>query len=452
MILIGMAMASASFAAEEATPFRFWREIKLAKTTGDEIVAFDLDSLIYAETRDGLPDLRVLDDHDTGTPYKTELNVEYSEQRSRQAFPTVVTSLRENGGAVEILLQLPEHHPAAEGLGFSTPLKNYERKVKIFGSNDGAAWKPLTDGVIFDYSRFMDVHSDEIALPKNDFRRFKIVVEDVTDDKESPYKELTRTFHGKREDERVERTTIERRPFRIDRINAWNTAVQQHVRQTKRSTYAPADFGVKQDAAKKQTVVTIRTHREPVDLITLKTSSRNFSRQATIEVAETRGKITHWQTIGGGALSSYRFRSYQSEQLSLHFPETREATYRIVIANEDNPPLSIESCKLEGNNYRVVFLTQESKKYRVYYGSETAAAPKYEATEVLSTLQHDYQPVMAKLGPVVANDAFRAETTAASPNYLNNKVFLGTAIVLMVAVLTWALFYIGRRLEQLPPE
>ena len=57
----------------------------------------------------------------------------------------------------------------------------------------------VSDGIIFDYSQYMDVSSREIALPKNSFREFKVTIDDVTDEKESPFKELTRTFKDAKE-------------------------------------------------------------------------------------------------------------------------------------------------------------------------------------------------------------------------------------------------------------
>ena len=451
-IIACLAISSVSFAADGAAQFRYWRPIDRG-TINEDIVAFTLDSKIYAATRDGLPDLRVLEDAQIATPYQTEPSVEYFEERSRQTFPTEVTSLHEEGGAIEIRLQLPAEEPAAEGFSFSTPLSNYERKVRIFASNDGADWKmPVASGVIFDYSRFMDVNNHEIPLPANSFRQFKIMVEDTTDENESPYRELTRTFHGNKEDQRVERTVVQRRPFRIDRIMAWKTETRQHVQRQKQVVYAAATFEVEQNAAQKQTIVRVHTHREPLTKFTLKTPTGNFSRRVVVEVPEVRGVTTQWQPVCAAVVSNFRFRSYHRDQLTVSFPERRQGEYRIVIHNEDNPPLDIQGITPEGTEYRVVFLAQESKTYRVYYGSEIAQMPKYEAAEVLPALRRDFRPIEARLGPQFKNSAFGGESGATVGKVLNNWIFLGAAIVLMVVVLAWGLFRAGRRLEQLPRE
>jgi hypothetical protein len=448
--------------------FRFWKPIDRGAGKDEEIVAFTLDSNIYAATRAGLPDLRVVDEAQAEAPYLIEPQIEFRQERTRQTFNTDIVMLRPNGNAIEIHLRLPEKAPDADGFSFATPLTNYERKVRVYGSADGQKWTPLvTDGIIFDYSQYMDVSSREIALPKNNFREFKVTVEAVTDENESPFKELTRTFKDAKEDLRVERTVIERRPFRIDRIGSWGMATRERVQQAKTVSYTVAGFDAKDIAAKKQTIVTVRTHREPITRFTMETPSRNFSRRVVVEVAvpvevnpDRRKQSPRkrddpdpgWQPIAEAIIENFSFRNQQREQLTITIPERREEQFRIVIHNEDNPPLKLTGVQAEGGVQRVVFLAQSAKTYRVFYGSESVESPKYEAAAVLATLRKDNAPVVAKLGEQTDNTEFGEEPSHAVRGLLNNWVFLGTAIGLMVVVLGWCLFRAGRRLENLPKE
>jgi hypothetical protein len=440
-------------AAEEPGRFRFWRDMDRGPAKEEEILAFTLDSDLYAATRDGLPDLRILDDAEAEAPYQIEPDVEYREERTRHSGSTEVVSLREEGNAIEVRVRLPKDSPAAEGFSFFTPQVNYERKVRAFGSDDGTNWSPLgSDGIIFDYSRYMDVSNRDVALPSNSFRQFKIVVEDVTDEKESPYKELTRSFRGGKEEERKESTTLLRRIFRIDRIEFFRHTVQQHVKKAKTADYPTAEFTKETDAQKKQTILHLRTRREPLTGFTLQTTSRNFNRRAVVEVPVVRGATTEWSRIGEATLSNFRFRSFHREQLTVVFPEHRREEYRIVIHNEDNPPLDVAGVKAAGNVYRAVFLAQEAANYRVFYGSESAESPKYEAGTILATLRQTYQPTPVRLGAQVDNAAFGGEPDFTLRNLLNNWFFLGAVICLMVVVLAWGLFRAGRHLEDLPKE
>jgi hypothetical protein len=462
LVLISAAQAQNPTAGR----FRFVKTIDRAAAKDEEIVAFTLDSDIYAATRAGLPDLRIVDEAQAEVPFVIEPQVEYRQEHTRQSFNTEIVALRPDGNAIEVHLRLPAKSPDTDGFSFATPLTNYERKVRVSGSADGVKWTPLVaEGIIFDYSQYMDVSNREISLPKNSLREFKITIADVTDEKESPFKELARTFKDAKEDHRVERTIIERRPFRIDRIGAWVMETRERVQQGKTVGYAVAEFDAKEVAAKKQTVVTVRTRREPITQFTLETPGRNFSRRVVVEapvvaspdprkqgVRKQDNPDTGWQQIAEATIENFSFRNQKREQLTIRIPEGREEQFRIVIRNEDNPPLKITGVKAEGSVQRVVFLAQPGKAYRVFYGSETAAAPKYEAATVLATLRKDNTPVAAKLGAQADNIDFGGEPGPAVQGLLNNWVFLGTAIGLMVLVLGWCLFRAGRRLDSLPKE
>src|SRR5262249_1348812 len=139
------------------------------------------------------------------------------------------------------------------------------------------------------------------------------------------------------------------------------------------------------------------------------------------------------------------------EQLSITIPQRREEQFRIVIRNEDNPPLHITGAKAEGSVERLLFIAQPAKTYRLCYGSETAVAPTYEAATVLQALEQNYQPKVATVGAQAPNKEFGGEPTSAR-GLLNNWVFLGGAIGLMVIALAWSLFRAGRRLDSLPKE
>lgn len=464
-IVICLLISAAAAQEQAAVRFRFWKPIDRAAAKEDEIVAFAVDSDIYSATADKLRDVRVFDQDQVEAPYLIEPQVEHRQERTRQTFSMEIVTFRPNldGNAAEIHLRLPENAPPAEGFSFLTPLKNYERKVRVSGSADGAKWQPLTEGLIFDYSQYMDVQSREFTLPKNNYREFKVTIADVTDDKESPFKELTRTFKDAKEAERVERTVIERRPFRIDSIGAWGTVVRERVEQAKIANYPVSEFESKEAAAKKQTVVTVHTNREPITRFTLETSSRNFSRHVVIEAPiETPppkrmpgakdDPEKQWQQVAEGTIEKIRFRELNREQLTITMPETRAEQFRIVIHNEDNPPLDITGVQAAGIVQHVVFLAQPGKTYRVYYGSEVAETPKYEAATVLATLRKEDTPTVVTLGKQVANKDFRDEPVRAGGGLFDNWIFLGTAIGLMVVVLGWCLFRAGTKLKDFPKE
>ena len=146
-------------------------------------------------------------------------------------------------------------------------------------------------------------------------------------------------------------------------------------------------------------------------------------------------------------------RGLRRELLSIPMSERREPLYRIVIRNEDSPPLEVTGVKARGNVYRAALLGQEGKTYRVCYGSETAKQPRYDTSAVLAAMDREYHPVEVRPGPQAENPEFGREE-AGSPLTLrtlfDSPVFLVAVICLTAVVLGWALVRAARRIDRVP--
>ena len=447
-----LAFALPGSAAEPST-FRFSKKIDQGSVQEESILAVVFDSDVYAATRLGFPDLRIFDAHDAEVPFLMEKVTEPRTRVVRTACGSEAVSLREQDDGLDVIVRLDARAPAADGLNIVTPLTDFERRVSVFGSNDGIEWTPLVSGgLVFDYSRYMDISNHEIRLPENDYRQFRVSIAGIADTRESPFLDLTRTYRDGGETERVERTVRQRRPFRIDRIEFWHENSEKVFQYDRKVDYDVADFHVEEDAARKQTVIRITTRREPLTEFTLKTSSRNFSRAAEVQTPVTHGVRTEWVGVGRGTVSLVDFGGYRKQALGLSFPERRETDYRIVIHNKDNPPLAITGVQPRGNVYQAVFLADENNTYRLGYGSEEIDRPEYDAAVVLTPLRQGRTPSEGRLGPEVGNPAAGEFPAFTLQRLLNNGLFLGASAVVLVVVLGWALFRAARRINEIPKE
>jgi hypothetical protein len=447
-LLLGSALPSL---AAEPSEFRFSKEIDRGKTREENIVAVTFDSDVYAGTRVGFPDLRIFNKEEQEVPCLVEKATETRMHTVRETCNSRVLSLQEQGNGIELIVQLEGETPSADGLVIYTPLANFERRVSVFGRTEGIGWKPLVaEGLVFDYSRYMDIGNREVRLPKNDCRQFKVVISDIADSKESPFLEMTRKYQGGSESERIEKTVLERRAFRMDRIELWHEKDEKFYEYEKKAEYPVAEFRVEENAAEKETLIYVNTRCEPLTGLTLETASRNFNRSARVQISENRGGRSTWVDIGQGGLSRVKFGSYHNETLGLSFPEQREKEYRIVIRNEDNPPLKITGVKAKGNIYRAVFLAEENETFRLGYGSDEVDPPNYDAAAVLAPLRQGRKAEEARL----AKESDNAPATP-EPNFkslINNPLLLGGGVVLLVAVLGWALFRAAHRINEIPKE
>ncbi len=315
--------------ADDGSAFLWSRSIQFEAGQGDELISVALDSDVYRVTQDDLADVRVLSADQQFVPFlirKQTVQRDRVERRRWKARDIDLKPLEE--GALEIHVRLRKDDPQPEGLTLSTPLQNFEQRVQVFEGDDA---DPLVnDAIVYDYSQYMDVSQHDIQLPKNSARSFRIVVGALTAAQETQLLELTRRLRGGEEQERHERTTIKRRPFRIDRIDFYAHSVHRMVPQEASVTRPVVEMKSEKDAEKKQTVIEIRTNREPLTKLHLETAERNFSRRVRVLVPETQGVRTVWQEIGQATVFRFRFRDVDEESLVVSFSEQRHETYRIV--------------------------------------------------------------------------------------------------------------------------
>ena len=120
------------------------------------------------------------------------------------------------------------------------------------------------------------------------------------------------------------------------------------------------------------------------------------------------------------------------------FSEQRQSRYRIVIDNQDNPPLEIDAVSGIGHGYQLLFLPQAGNHYRLQYGVDKAAAPHYDTAAIRELLHLGYAGTAAALGPATAVAPVTDKPDIS--RLLDNRLLLGIAITLMVVVLAWSLY------------
>jgi hypothetical protein len=454
-LLLCAGLAISASAADESSRLRYRKDLDRGPAVGDEILAVPLDDEVYAASRDGFPDLRIFDDRDAEVPFVIETIRRMRTIETHEACPSGLVTLNvQTGKALEVVVSLDKNVPAADGATVCTPLTDFERRVQVYGSRerDGDAWTLLTaDGRIFDFSRFMDVRNLDVAFPPNGFRRFKFVIAQEQDERESPFHGLIRDrVHGDRERE-VEVATILRRPFRIDRIELWRKVQRTSADEEETIRFPVVDFDARTLVAEKVSHIDVETGRQPLTGLRIQTSSRNFSRPARVLVPAEPSKGGGWVEIGRGTLARFAFRDFHREELSIRFDsERRFDRCQIVIENADNPPIDVTGVEGEGPKRRIVFLGVPERTYRLFYSSDSLEAPRYDVGTVLAAIGRDRRRAVATLGPQMPNASYREARDR--PSRFDGVLFLTSAIVVMVVILVWILLGADERLKKLPVD
>lgn len=443
--LCSFLVSGASVAAEEPA-FSFRKEIAPATKSEETLIAVPLDADVYFATQPGLADVRLLSPDGKTMPFvlrRAPGDRSKVSQRSYWSRSKPVLRPLDEGG-LEITLNLGQDDPVPQGLRVVSPLKNFEQRVRVQTSDDGQDWTAAgVETLIFDYSRYMDVRNDEVPFPAGSHKHIKVIIDDVTSEQQSELLELTRQLRGDQEEERTERIVIDRRPFRIDRLDFWRDV--SPITEVRKQSYPVTRYSTETDAKTRQTIVAITTHREPLTELVLQTSSRNFSRLCTVEVEVQQGVKKTWQPVASATLSRMDFKSLKRETLSITFPESRQISYRLVIENRDSEPLEVTGIDAIGNVYEVAFLAAAKSPYQLLYGNPEAPEPQYDSA-TLETLLREYSPEPTTLGPEVLAGPVTAPGFKLS-SLVNDPRILTMIIGVLVVALGWGLYSATKRLE-----
>lgn len=454
--LLATITAWTGMASAQDTRQRARKAIELPVLTGEELVSVALDSDVYETSSLDFSDLRLQDGNGAVVPFLLRTAVETRPQSTRQFRDARLRSAQPlDNNALEIRIDLPDTGPLPEGLQLHTPLTNFQHRVQVFASAEGEQWHPLTeDGLIFDYSQFIDVRNDSVSFTAsltNADRQLRIVIDDVTAEQQSRLLELTRELVGDEETSRSVQVIVDRRPLKIDKVQLWHEVEHLQVVQSDRIAYPLFGMSIARDETEGQTVVTLESRREPLTQLTFVTPSRNFSRHVRVEAPQIQGVRMQWQPLGSGVISNLDFKALQRQQLAVNFPESRQRQYRVVIEDRDSPPLEITEIRAEGSVKELVFFASPDQQLSLVFGEEGGSQqpPRFDTSAITAALAEGYHPQTAKL-------ATGAENLAAGnmpldfPALLNRPGVLISIIALLIVVLGWFLYQAGRRLDADP--
>ncbi|MBS0204148.1 MAG: hypothetical protein JSS49_14690 [Planctomycetes bacterium] len=451
--LVCLVCGVAGVANGDDSTFRFKKSISASAKAEESLVAVPLDSDVYAATQSDLADLRLQDEHRTNLPFlirkSQELRAHTVRRKTWTAAKPAVRPL-DNGG-LEITLELDEKDPQPNGLTLVSPLHNFEQQVRILTSADGQTWEPVGgETVIFDYSRYMDVRNDNVPFPASARKHVRLIIDDVTVEQQSQLLELTRTLRDDDEVGRSEKVVIDRRPFRIERIDFWVDSSEEVGKGDHKLPYQISGYKVSEDPKTHQTIITIETRREPLTSLILESTARNFSRHCVVEIAEPQGVQTSWSQIGTATLSRLDFKDLKREELAVTFPETRAANYRLVIDNRDSSPLEVTGIKAEGNVYELVFLSAPKASCQLLYSDSEAKAPHYDTASIQTLLTESYRPEVLKLGAEEAIDGAGPAGFQWS-KLINDPRVMTVVIGVLVVLLGWGLYGAVKRMDATEP-
>jgi len=416
--LVLLLLASSSVAADFSQ--RDWRYVKAITLPAElqlgGLVELAPDREVFAGAAQGLGDLRIIADENGEVPYKLELS---KAEHERTSFPV---SLRDKGyipGSYNIFTaDLGRVGILHNEIEFRTPSSNFRRTATVETSNDEATWMKIAEQTVYDFTvkeRNFTTRDTRVRYPDSTARYLRVK---IADNGEGPLDIAGATVFF------VKETPAREIP--------WPSSILDITRDAgQRTTNVEVDLG---------------TPGLPSYRLAISVPDVNFYREVTLEASTDQEK---WTTITRRAdIYVFDTPKFVGKSLVITYPETTARYLRLVIHDEDSPPLTVQEVNLWGLWRRLVFAADPKQSYKLYYGNAEAKPPSYDIERIFPYLVTDKLPE-AELGPHAANPSFVEEKPPVSERFPWLFPMVVAVAAIIVALVLISIFRQARKV--LPP-
>jgi hypothetical protein len=412
-----LTLASSSVAADFSQ--RDWRYVKdIMLPSGlqpESLVELVPDHEVFAGAAGSLADLRIISDENMEMPYKLEIS---GAERRTTSFPVSLLDKGYVPGSYDIFTaDLGREAILHNEIEINIVSSNFRRTATVESSNDGATWMKIATQTIYDFTveeQSFTTRDTRVRYPESTARYVRV---NIADEGEGPLDIAGATIFF------VKETPA--------REISWSSAI----------------LNVSHDASQRTTNVEVDlgTPGLPSYRLTLRVPDVNFYREVTLEASIDR---ENWSTITR-RVEIYAFDTpkFVGESLTITYPETTSRYLRLLIHDEDSPPLTIQEVNVWGLWRRLVFVADPQQSYKLYYGNAEAQRPTYDIERLFPYLVTEELPE-AELSAQTTNLYFVEKKPPVSERF---PWLLPTVVAVAAVLVALLLFRIFRQARKILP-
>ena len=410
------------FSSSAAADFsqRDWRYVKTitlpAELQSEGLVELVPDRELYAGAAGGLADIRIIAGESGEIPYKLEISKAESERTSFSV------SIQDKGyipGSHNIFTaDLGREGILHNEIEIKTTSTNFRRTATVESSNDGATWMGIAEQTVYDFTvkeRGFTTRDTQVRYSESTARYLRVK---IADDEEGPLEISGATVFFAEE-------TPAREISWLSSILDINRDVDQ------RTTNVEIDLS---------------TPGLPSYRLTINVPDVNFYREVTLQSSSDR---QNWTTVVRGAeIYAFDTPKFIGKSLAITYTKTTSRYLRLVIHDEDSPPLTIQEVNVWGLQRGLVFIADPQQSYKLYYGNAEAQRPSYDIERIFPYLVTEKLPE-AKLSPQTTNPYFVEKEPPVSERF--PWLFPTVVAVAAIAVALLLIIIFRQARKVLPP-
>lgn len=406
--------------------FKYYADI-LGNIQNNKINSVYLNEDILNKSENDLKDIRVFNSNGSEVPFiiideKTPEDlkeiknfeiIDYSEQDNKDI---IISELKENNNEIT---------PILDKISFEISDTDFNKKIKIYGSQNKSNWTFISENNIYDFSSKINLKKTQINLSKPvQYKFYKFEIQNLSQlEKDSMlklnYKDLNLSLNE-----------YDTNYFRINSINAETFSKNREIINYDSNHLKPVI-----NNRNKKTIIELK-NTLPINKIIFDISDPYFYREVSIYSEENKKDLNDKNTqnpifkdyiydIGSG-------ENNEKKYMNLNYSNLKNL--RIEISDSDNPPLIINKITTQRVKKNLFFLAGNDNKYSIYISNRDIESPVYDINNYIN--QYNWFKTkysILKASEIKINQNFKKEFSKNDKEKLQKNILI--ALIFMVSAL-----------------
>lgn len=420
-LLIFSPVISNAYAEEKLSPENF---NTLADITGnikkDQISSVYLSENLLEKSKNDFKDIRVFDAKSQEVPYIL-IDEHIPEDKPEMIQLDIADYYQQNNQDIVICKINNKLIPSIEKISFSTSNTDFNKKIKIYGSDNKNNWQYIIEGNIYDYLSKISLRNTSITFKKEaKFKYYKFEIQNLSQsEKESMLK-----LNYKGLDLSVNEN--DNQTFRIDNIQGETYSKNKEITAYDKKTFKP----VIENKDKKSIIYL----KNILDFNTLNFDIGNpyYYREVNVysgDKEQTPIIKDYIYDIGNN-------ENEEKKQINLNSLNSKNL--RIEILNYDNPPLAINSITSQRIKKNLFFIPADNTTYKLYIGNKDVEAPVYDISSYIN--QYNWYKTKydtLQISSISENKDFKPGFSKDEQEKLQKNILVGVVLLIVVLLGFW---------------
>ncbi len=351
-------------------------------------------------------------------------------------YPLDVVSYNGQAEKTGIVLKRTSYLEPVNRMELESPDRDFNKTVSVWGSADMKNWKPLGQEAIYDFSSRVNLRKMYVALGENSYPYFRLTIDEGKE--KTDFKNIRLIYDGID----FSTSTYTKKKLKITRFVVLNDIQSQEKVVYDDLKILPS---VSTDTERRITEIPFSTTL-PFSAVEFVIDNPYYYRKIKLYGTNTNRK-DNLVLINQDALYSLPISNLNEAKKSINFlPPQEYRSYKIVIENQSNPPLKIESIILKWGQKQLFFIgLDDQQEYRLCCGSPTVEEVSYDIAKMVRADNWFTQPSESlKISTITQNTNYKPFKLKGDKTLLEKNIFV-IVLVLVVMVVAFFLFQLWKK-------